>query len=140
MRMRVLTLTNKGKLLAIADEVSKLIEADKDADSIPSAYNCDGERLVVLIVTAKPNMPESFCRFVRSLKRAMTANVAFIIDGSAENAAKIVDMAKTGNSNVMDDRILYLSGGLPFKFARKISPTEMQTVKDWVADIRANLA
>ena len=139
MRMRVLTLTNKGKLLTIAEEVSKLIEADKDADSIPSAYNCDGERLVVLVVSAKPNMPESFCRFVRSLKRAMTANVAFIIDGTEENAAKIVEMAKTGNSNVMEDRILYLNGGLPFKFARKVSDAEMTVVKNWVADIRANL-
>ena len=140
MRMRVLTLTNKGKLLAIADEVTKLIEADKDTDSIPSAYNCDGERLVVIVATAKPNMPESFCRFVRSLKRSMTANVAFIIDGTEENATKIVEMAKTGNSNVMEDKVLYLNGGLPFKFMKKVSAEEMETVKNWVADIRANLA
>ena len=32
MRMRVLTHTNKGKLLTIADEVTKLIEADKATD------------------------------------------------------------------------------------------------------------
>ena len=140
MRMRVLTLTNKGKLLAIADEVTKLIEADKDTDSIPSAYNCVGERLVVIVATAKPNMPESFCRFVRSLKRSMTANVAFIIDGTEENAAKIIEMAKTGNSNVMEDKILYLNGGLPFKFMRKVSDAEMDTVQNWVSDIRANLA
>ena len=140
MRMRVLTLTKKGKLLSIADEVTKLIEADKATDTIPSAYNCDGERLVVLVVTAKPNMPESFCRFVRSFKRAMTANVAFIIDGTEENAAKIVEMAKTGNSNVLDDKILYINGGLPFKFAKKVPASEMETVRNWVADIRANLA
>ena len=139
MRMRVLTLTNKGKLLTIAEEVSKLIEADKDADSIPSAYNCDGERLVVLVVSAKPNMPESFCRFVRSLKRSMTANVAFIIDGTEENAAKIVEMAKTGNSNVMEDKVLYINGGLPFKFMKKVTPEEMATVKAWVEDILASL-
>jgi hypothetical protein len=35
MRMRVLTHTNKGKLLAIADDVTKLISADKATDSIP---------------------------------------------------------------------------------------------------------
>ena len=140
MRMRVLTKTNKGKLLAIADEVTKLIEADKATDVIPSAYPCDGERLIVIVATAKPNMPEDFCRFVRSLKRAMTANVAFIIDGTLENAAAIVEMAKTGNSKVFEDNILYIEGGLPFKFLSKVSAEEMEKVRAWVADIRANLA
>lgn len=140
MRMRVLTKTNKGKLLTIADEVTKLIEADKTTDVIPSAYPCDGERLVVIVATAKPEMPEDFCRFVRSLKKSMTANVAFIIDGTPENAAKIVEMAKTGNSKVFEDKILYIEGGLPFKFLSKVTPEEMETVRAWVADIRANLA
>ena len=138
--MRVLTQTSKGKLLAIADEVTKLIEADKATDIIMPAYPCDGERLIVIVATAKPNMPESFCRFVRSLKKAVTANVAFIIDGTPENAAKIVEMAKTNNSNVIEDNILYLEGGLPFKFLRKVSAEEMEKVKTWVAEIRASLA
>ena len=139
MRMRVLTQTSKGKLLAIADEVTKLIEADKATDVIPSAYPCDGERLVVIVVSAKPNMPESFCRFMRSLKKSVTANVAFIVDGTPENTAPIIEMAKTNNSNVMEDKILYIEGGLPFKFLRKVSADEMKKVRDWVADIRANL-
>ena len=139
MRMRVLTQTSKGKLLAIADEVTKLIEADKATDVIPSAYPCDGERLVVIVASAKPNMPENFCRFMRSLKKSVTSNVAFIIDGTPENAAKIVEMAKTNNSNVMEDKILYIKGGLPFKFLRSVSAEEKQTVENWVKDIRANL-
>ena len=139
MRMRVLTQTSKGKLLAIADRVTNLIEADKATDVIMPAYPCDGERLIVIVATAKPNMPDSFCRFMRSLKRSVTANVAFIIDGTPENAASIVEMAKTNNSNVMDDKILYIEGGLPFKFLKKVSPEEMAKVEAWVADIRANL-
>ena len=139
MRMRVLTKTSKGKLLAIANEVTKLIEADKATDEIPSAYPCDGERLVVIVATAKANMPENFERFVRSLKKSVTANVAFIIDGTPENAAKIVEMAKTGtpNTNVIEDNILYINGGLPFKFAKKVSADEMKQVHDWVAAIKA---
>ena len=140
MRMRVLTKTGKGKLLAIADEVTKLIEADKATDVIPSAYPCDGERLVVIVASAKSEMPEDFCRFVRSLKKSVTANVAFIIDGTEENAKKIVEMAKTNNSNVMEDKILYIDGGLPFKFMRKVSVEEMEKVRNWVADIRKNMA
>ena len=140
MRMRVLTKTSKGKLLAIADEVTKLIDADKATDVIPSAYPCDGERLVVIVATAKNEMPEDFCRFVRSLKRSVTANVAFIIDGTPENAAKIVEMAKTGNSNVMENDILFLEGGLPFKFMKKVTPEEMDKVRAWVADIREKMS
>ncbi len=140
MRMRVLTQTSKGKLLAIADEVTKLIEADKATDVIMPAYPCDGERLIVIVATAKSSMPDSFCRFMRSLKRSVTANIAFIIDGTPENAAKIVEMAKTNNANVIEDNILYIQGGLPFKFLRKVSDEEMNTVKEWVAKIRASLA
>ena len=139
MRMRVLTQTNKGKLLAIADRVTKLIEADKATDVIMPAYPCDGERLIVIVATAKAKMPDSFCRFMRSLKKSVTANIAFIIDGTPENAAPIVEMAKTNNANVMDNNILYLEGGLPFKFLKKVSDEETATVKAWVTDILANL-
>ena len=114
-----------------------MIEADKATDVIPSAYNCDGERLVVIVASAKPAMPESFCRFVRSLKKSVTANVAFIIDGTPENAAKIVEMAKTNDANVLADNILYITGGLPFKFLKKVTDEEMNSVKEWVKAVRA---
>ena len=140
MRMRVLTQTKKGKLLAIADRITKLIEADKATDVIMPAYPCDGERLIVIVVTAKATMPDSFCRFMRSLKKTVTANVAFLIDGTPENAAPIIEMAKSQNSNVMEDKILYFDGGLPFKFLKKVSSDEMAIVEAWVADIKANLA
>ena len=139
MRMRVLTRTNKGKLLTIADEVTKLISADKATDTIMPAYPCDGERLIVVVVSAKSSMPDDFGRFMRSIKKSVSANIAFIIDGTPENAAKIVEMAKTNDSNVMDNDILYINGGLPFKFMKKVSDEEMETVKAWVKNILANL-
>ena len=139
MRMRVLTRTNKGKLLAIADEVTKLISADKATDTIMPAYPCDGERLIVIVASAKSSMPDDFGRFMRSIKKSVSANIAFIIDGTPENAAKIVEMAKTNDSNVMDDNILYIKGGLPFKFMKSVSAEEMATVKAWVEGILSNL-
>ena len=139
MRMRVLTRTSKGKLLAIADEVTKLISADKATDTIMPAYPCDGERLIVVVATAKSSMPDDFGRFMRSIKKSTSANIAFIIDGSAENAAKIVEMAKTNDSNVIADDILYINGGLPFKFMKKVTDEEMATVKTWVQGILAKL-
>ena len=140
MRMRVLTQTNKGKLLTIADEVTKLIEADKSTDVIMPAYPCDGERLIVIVATAKPKMNDSFCRFMRSIKKSVSANIAFIIDGTPENAASIVEMAKTNDSHVIEDNILYINGGLPFKFMKKVTPEEMETVKNWVLEIKKSLA
>ena len=137
MRVRVLTHTNKGKLLAIADQVTALIDADKKTDTIPAAYPCDGERLVVIVATAKNNMPEAFARFVRSLKKSLANNVAFIIDGTPEDAAKIVDMAKTNDSNVLADNILYINGGLPFKFMKKVTPEETAAVEAWTKEIRS---
>lgn len=137
--MRVLTRTNKGKLLAIADEVTKLINADKATDTIMPAYPCDGERLIVIVASAKSSMPDDFGRFMRSIKKSVSANIAFIIDGTPENAAKIVEMAKTNDSNVMDDNILYIKGGLPFKFMKSVSAEEMATVKAWVEGILSNL-
>ena len=139
MRMRVLTHTNKGKLIAIADEVTKLISADKATDTIMPAYPCDGERLIVVVATAKASMPDGFARFMRSLKKSVTANVAFIIDGTPENAAKIIEMAKTNDSNVIDNNVLYIKGGLPFKFLKNVASEEMNTVKTWVEGILANL-
>ena len=139
MRMRVLTRTNKGKLLAIADEVTKLISADKATDTIMPAYPCDGERLIVVVATAKSSMPNDFGRFMRSIKKTTSANIAFIIDGTAENAAKIVEMAKTNDSNVFEDDILYVKGGLPFKFMRGVSSEEMESVKTWVEGILSKL-
>jgi hypothetical protein len=139
MRMRVLTHTGKGKLLAIADKVTRLIEADKATDVIPPAYPCDGERLVVIVATAKPSMPDYFGRFARSIKKTLAANVAFIIDGTPENAANIIEMTKTNDANVMDNNVLYIEGGLPFKFAKKVTPEEMQKVTEWVKTIRSSL-
>ena len=139
MRMRVLTQTNKGKLLTIADKITKLIEADKATDVIMPAYPCDGERLIVIVVSAKATMPDSFCRFMRSLKKSVTANVAFIVDGTPENAASIIEMAKTNDSNVIEDKILYINGGLPFKFMKKVTPEEMEKVKTWTEGILKKL-
>lgn len=139
MRMRVLTRTNKGKLLTIANEVTKLISADKATDTIMPAYPCDGERLIVIVASAKSSMPNDFGRFMRSIKKSVSANIAFIIDGTPENAAKIVEMAKTNDSNVMADDILYIKGGLPFKFIKGVSAEEMATVKTWVEGILSKL-
>ena len=98
MRMRVLTRTGKGKLLAIADQITKLIDADKATDTIMPAYPCDGERLIVVVASAKSSMPDDFCRFMRSIKKSTSANIAFVIDGTPEDAASIVAIPMISHS------------------------------------------
>ena len=139
MRMRVLTHTNKGKLLAIADDVTKLISADKATDSIPPDYNCDGERLVVLVIKAKASYPDSVKRVICNMNRGITANVAFIVDGTPETVKPLLDLTKDCNANIMSDKILYITGGLPFKFIKSVTPEEKATVKAWCEDILKNL-
>ena len=140
MRMSVLTQTKSGKLLAIADHLTKIIEADKDTDVIMPAYPCDGERLVIIVATAKATMPDSFCRFLRTISRNNTANIAFLIDGTEENAKKIVELTKDSNCNVISDNILYIKDGRLLKFSRSVKPEEIAAVEKWVGEIRAAMA
>ena len=48
-------------------------------------------------------------------------------------------MEKTNDSNVIEDNILYINGGLPFKFLKKVTDEEMNSVKEWVKAIRASM-
>ena len=48
-------------------------------------------------------------------------------------------MAKTNDSNVIEDKILYINGGLPFKFIKGVKPEETKAVEEWVKDILASL-
>ena len=88
-KMRVLTATNKGKLLSIAD----MIAADKSnykADVIPPAYPCETERLVVIIASAASKYSTSVEIFCKNLNKSQAQNVAFIIDGDKEKANQLI--------------------------------------------------
>ena len=136
-KVRVMHSTKKAKVKTFATAIAEAFKCL--VNDVPPAYPCDGERLVVIVATAKPNMPDFFGRFARSIKKTLAANVAFIIDGTPENAANIIEMTKTNDSNVIDDNVLYVEGGLPFKFMKKVSPEEMEKVREWVKTIRASL-
>ena len=55
MKMRVLTSTNKGKLLVLAERVATKAESTYKVDSIPPDYSLDRERLLVIVATV--NLP-----------------------------------------------------------------------------------
>ena len=131
MKLRVLTATKKGKLLSLAEIISKKGGAEYAVDVIPPAYPCERERLTVIVVSATSKMPDSFAFFCKSLNRARSQYVAFVVDGTPENAAPIVEWVKEAGSRVCEN-ILYVNGGLPFKFLRGVSDEEKKTAEDWI--------
>ena len=139
MKMRVLTATSKGKLISLAAKVAEKAESSYKVDQIPPAYPCERERLIVIVVSAKASMPETFTRFCGSrLSREMATNVALIVDGKPENASQIIETLKGTGVNVIED-VLYITGGLPFKFAKKYSPEEETAVLEWTDRILGQL-
>ena len=137
--MRVLTATNKGKLMSLAAKVAEKAESSYKADIIPPAYPCERERLIVIVVTAKASMPETFTRFCSSrISREMATNVALIVDGKPEYASQIMQTLKGTGVNVIED-VLYINGGLPFKFAKKYTPEEEASVIEWTERVLTQL-
>ena len=138
MKMRVLTSTNKGKLLVIADQVAKKAESTYSVDSIPPDYSLDRERLLVIVATVGAKLSDPFRRFCSDLSRLRATNVALIADGEVENVNKLVEMIKEAGTNFIDE-VLYIKGGLPFKFLKKVTPEEITAVDEWTTRVLENL-
>lgn len=138
MKMRVLTATNKGKLLVIADQVAKKAESTYKVDSIPPDYSLDRERLLVIVATVKSSLSDSFRRFCSDLSKERASNVALIADGLPEDVAKLTAIIKEAGTNFIDD-VLTITGGLPFKFAKKVTPEEFKAVDEWTDRILSGL-
>ncbi len=138
MKMRVLTSTSKGKLLVLADRVAAKAESTYKVDSIPPDYSLDRERLLVIVATVKSSLSDSFRRFCTDLSKERAANVALIADGLLEDVAKLKEIIKEAGTNFIDD-VLIITGGLPFKFAKKVTPEEEKAVDEWTDRILATV-
>lgn len=139
MKLRVLTATSKGKLLTIAENLSKKGGADYAVDVIPPAYSCDRERLVIIVASVGSKMPNAFQIFCKDLSRSRAQNVALLIDGTPENAAPIVEWIKNAGANVCEE-ILYMKGGLPFKFLRGVPEEDKAAAEAWLDRIFAEIS
>lgn len=137
MKLRVLTDTNKGKLLSIASTLAS--NSDYKADVIPPAYPCERERLVIIVFSAKGKTTTTFDLFAKSLDKSRAQNVAFIVDGDAKKAESVINMIKNAGTNVIDD-VLYLNGGLPFKFLKKVGAEDAAKVDEWFQRVLTKLA
>lgn len=130
MKLRVLTVTNKGKLLSLASMLANEY-SNYAADIIPPAYPCETERLVVIFFSAAAKYSASFESFCRNLNKGTAQNVALVVDGDPEKAQPIIDIIKSAGTNFCEE-ILTINGGLPFKFLKKTTEEEKTMVKEWL--------
>lgn len=136
MKLRVLTYTNKGKWLALADLLAEKGGSEYKADSIPPDYPCDKERLAVIIASVGGKFSGDFERFCKDLGRARAQRVALIVDGTPEKAAPMIEWIKSAGANLYEDT-LYVSGGAPFKFIKGVTEEEKNTAFAWFDKVLA---
>ena len=136
-KMRILCSAGKKKLMNIAN----MIKAEYDlsinsVDKIPPAYSCDKERIVILALSGKGDVPDDLRLFCRELTKARASNVALMIDGNSAYADNIKNILKEAGTNVIDD-VLYVKVGLPF--LASVKPEEKTAVLDWVKKVTESL-
>ncbi len=137
MKMRALVVSGKGKLKAIGDLLAK--NGTYQADTVPPAYPCDRERLVVIIVSVKANMSDSFRRFCQELSKDKAQNVAIIADGAEKDAVMVADWIRGAGANVIDD-ILYFPVSFFAGLSKNLSSEETAKINTWYEQVVANLA
>lgn len=139
-KMRVLYYSKKGKMETLANAIAKKYELEVNkVDTIPPAYSCDKERIVILGLTVGDNIPDQLRLFCRELTKERAHNVAIFIDGPMSAADKVKAILKEAGTNVIDE-VLLCRGGLPFKFIKNISDAEKADILEWADRVVNQLA
>ena len=138
-KMRYLYFSGKKKYAEIGDHIKTKYQLQiNSVDRIPPAYSCDKERIVVLGISAKDELPDQLRLFCRELTKVRAANVAIILDGNQKAEEALVNTLKEAGTNVVG-KTLYIKGGLPI-IGGKLSEDELKQIDAWLEDIIANLA
>jgi len=137
-KMRVLHYTNKGKLMSAADQIRSEYELAVNAvDTIPPAYSCNNERIVILVLSIKADADDTLRRFILELTKARAQNVAIITDGKEAGAEKIKGYLKQAGTNVIEE-VHYMKVGL---FAGKnLTDDEKAALSAWTKKVVESLA
>ena len=131
MKLRVLTNTPKGKMLALAKAMSDEYSIEREADKIDPAYPCENERLVVIFLTAANKYSDVFARFCKSLSKNIAQHVALVVDGDVAKVAPVVEWIQGAGAHVCEE-FFTINGGLPFKFVKKYTEEEKTALFAWV--------
>lgn len=130
-KMRVLYASNKGKMETMARAIAEKFDLAINAvDVIPPAYSCNNERLVIMGISVGNEPTDQLRLFCRELTKARAQNVALYVDGKESGLKIVKDALKEAGTNVLPD-IYTVKGGLPFKFAKKITDEEKASILAW---------
>jgi hypothetical protein len=135
-KMRILYSSSKKKMNNIAEAIKAKYDLAFNAiDVIPPAYSCDKERIVILGISCKDDLPNKVELFCRELTKARAQNVALIIDGPEAVANNVKAILAEAGTNVIDD-VHYVKCGL---FGSALKPEEKEALFAWVDTVVANL-
>jgi len=135
-KMRVLYGSGKKKIKNIAAEIKAHYELGVNAvDTIPPAYSCDKERLVILATNIKGNLPDDYRLFVRELTKARAANVAILAAGDDACVEKTKELLAEAGTNVVGE-VKKIKMGL---FDSKVTDAEKTEILEWVKETIAAL-
>ena len=138
-KMRYLYFSGKKKYAQIGDHIKAKFNLQiNSVDRIPPAYSCDKERIVVLGISAKDELPDQLRLFCRELTKVRAANVAIILDGNQKAEEALINTLKEAGTNVVGST-LYIKGGMPI-IGGKLSEEEIASIDSWIDGIVANLA
>lgn len=138
-KMRYLYFANgKKKFTTIGEFIKGKYDLSVNSvDVIPPAYSCDKERLVILGLAVKGDIPDQLRLFCRELTKARAQNVALIVDGNEKAAKAVIDILKEAGTNVVGE-ILYIKGAL-LPFMGAVSDEEKAAIGTWADAIIADL-
>ncbi len=142
MKMRVLYSSGNKKVVAYATALGEAQDDQRSiADTIPPAYSCDRERLVVLVLSVGAKLEDKVRLFIGELTPARAMNVAFVFESKDKKRTPAMDQAidiiREAGANVLTDNIYYVAGGS--LFSSKLSAEERRDIVEWCEGIKASL-
>lgn len=113
-KMRVLYNSSKKGMAQFASAVKEKYELPVNAISgkFPPEYPCDKERIVVLALSIKGEMPDDLRRFCAELNKTRAYNVALLVDGKASDAENVSEIIKNAGTNLVGTKVINLGGFL----------------------------
>lgn len=136
-KVRVLYFSNKGKMISLADAICAKL--DCKSDTIPPAYPCENERLVIIGASIGKEIPNQLRLFCAGLNKSRAHNVALYIDGPKGTVTELKNLISEAGANVINE-VHYCEGGLPLKFMKKITDEERKSIVEWASKIHADLS
>jgi len=125
-KIRVLYYSKKKKIETFANTMGEIHGCR--VESIPPAYPCDNEKLVLLGVSAKKEIPDKVRQFCAELNPQRAQNVALFFDGPEDLATEVIDLIKAAGARVVGETF-FVVGGIPF--FKGISPEEKSATEMW---------